>query len=71
MKPRCLKKPVRLSLAKGTRREGIMLCSERFIGKIIDLFMAEGHLAEYYDHVLMNHMTQHVWIKTLSANYIN
>ena len=23
-----------------------------------------------WDHVLMDHMTQHVWIRTLSANYI-
>ena len=34
----------------------------KVIMQILDLFMAEGHLAEYYiyDHVLMNHITQHV-----------
>ena len=42
-------KPVfRLSLVKGTRRKGIMLRLERFNRKILDFFMAEGHLAEYY-----------------------
>ena len=45
MKPRCLKKPVfRLSLAKGTRRKGIMLGLERFIRQILALFLAKDIL---------------------------